>query len=37
MKVVAVPSPYVKGDEAFQKADIVMNTLQEITLEKIVD
>ncbi|MBI4086011.1 MAG: HAD family phosphatase [Candidatus Liptonbacteria bacterium] len=36
MKVIAVPSPYVKGDEAFQKADVVVDTLQEITLEKII-
>ena len=36
MKVIAVPSPYVKGDEAFQKADVVVDTLREITLEKIV-
>ncbi len=35
MKVIAVPSPYVKGDEAFQKADIVVDTLKEITLEKL--
>ncbi len=36
MKVIAVPSPYVKGDDAFQKADVVVDTLQEITLEKII-
>lgn len=36
MKVIAVPSPYVKGDDAFQKADVVVDTLHEITLEKII-
>lgn len=36
MKVIAVPSPYVKGDESFQKADVVVDTLREITLEKII-
>lgn len=36
MKVIAVPSPYVKGDIAFQKADLVFNSIQDITLEKIV-
>lgn len=36
MKVIAVPSPYVKGDKVFQKADVVVATLREITLEKIV-
>ncbi len=36
MKVVAVPSPYVKGDEAFQKADVVVDSLRDITLEKII-
>lgn len=36
MKVIAVPSPYVKGDEAFQKADVVVDTLRDITLEKII-
>ena len=36
MKVIAVPSPYVKDDDAFQKADVVVDTLQEITLEKII-
>lgn len=35
MKVIAVPSPYVRGDEAFQKADVVVDTLRDITLEKI--
>lgn len=37
MKVIAVPSPYVKGDEAFQKADLVVDTLRDITLEKIIN
>lgn len=36
MKIVAVPSPYVKGDEAFQKADVVVDTLRDINLEKII-
>jgi HAD superfamily hydrolase (TIGR01509 family) len=35
MKVVAVPSPYVMGDEAFKKADVVLDRLRQITLEKI--
>ena len=34
MKVIAVPSPYVKGNEAFQKADLIVDTLRDITLEK---
>ncbi|MBI2027967.1 MAG: HAD family phosphatase [Candidatus Levybacteria bacterium] len=36
MKVIAVPSPYVKGDETFRKADVVVDTLREITMEKII-
>jgi len=36
MKVIAVSSPYVKGDEAFQKADVVVDMLEKITLEKII-
>ena len=35
MKVVAVPSSYVKGDAAFKHADMVLPTLLDITLEKI--
>lgn len=36
MKVIAVPSPYVKGDEVFQKADVVVDNLRDITLEKVI-
>ncbi len=35
MKVIAVPSQFVKGDEAFKKADLVVDSLGNITLEKI--
>lgn len=35
MKVIAVPSPYVRGDDAFRKADVVVDTLRDITIEKI--
>ena len=37
MKVIAVSSPYVKGDEAFQKADLVVDSLRDITLKKIIN
>lgn len=36
MKVIAVPSYYVKGDLAFQKADIVFESVKEITFDKIL-
>jgi len=36
MKVIAVPSPYVRGDETFQNADVVVDSLRDITLEKII-
>lgn len=36
MKVIAVPSRYVKGDEAFQKADLLSDTLSQITLQKVL-
>lgn len=35
MKVVAVPSLYVRGHEAFKKADLVINDLSEVTVEMI--
>lgn len=36
MKIIAVPSQYVKRDEAFQKADLLLDTLSQITLQKIL-
>ena len=35
MKVIAVPNQYNKGDEAFLQADLVLDNLRDITLEKI--
>lgn len=35
MKVIAIPSQFVKGDPAFDTADVVLNSLNELTLEKI--
>lgn len=35
MKVIAIPSQFVKGDEVFGRADLVLNSLEELTLEKI--
>lgn len=35
MKVVAIPSRFVRGDEAFKKADLVLNSLKELTMERI--
>lgn len=35
MKVIAVPNQFVKGDTTFSKADLVVGSLKEITLEKI--
>ncbi len=35
MKVIAIPSQFVKGDEVFERADLVLNSLEELTLEKI--
>jgi beta-phosphoglucomutase-like phosphatase (HAD superfamily) len=35
MKVIAIPSPYVKGDEAFKQASLVVDDCNEITLEKL--
>ena len=35
MKVIAIPSQFVKGDETFSKADLVLDSLEELTLEKI--
>jgi 16S rRNA pseudouridine516 synthase len=35
MKVIAVPSPYVKGNSVFKQADIVLDNLHEITYEII--
>ena len=35
MKVIAVPSSYVKGDEIFRKADLVLESLTKITLDQI--
>ena len=35
MKVVAVPSQFVKGDEVFKKADLLIDSLENITVEKI--
>src|SRR3989344_7266114 len=35
MKVIAIPSQFVRGDIAFKKADLVLNSLKDITLEKI--
>lgn len=35
MRVVAVPNTYVKGDDAFLKADLVEDDLRGVTLEKI--
>jgi HAD superfamily hydrolase (TIGR01509 family) len=37
MKVIAVPSPYVKGDYTFQMADLVFDNLGEITFSKITE
>jgi|SRR3989344_1070731 len=35
MKVIAIPSQFVKGDKVFERADLVLNSLEELTLEKI--
>jgi len=35
MKVIAVPSQFVKGDKTFLKADLILNSLEKLTLEKI--
>lgn len=35
MKVVAVPSQFVKGDGAFKNADLVLDSLTDLTLEQI--
>lgn len=35
MKVIAIPSQFVKGDQMFERADLVLNSLEELTLEKI--
>lgn len=35
MKVVAIPSQFVKGDDTFIKADLLLDSLTELTIEKI--
>lgn len=35
MKVVAIPSQFVKGDSTFNRANLLLNSLKEATLEKI--
>ncbi|OGD96567.1 hypothetical protein A3H87_02010 [Candidatus Curtissbacteria bacterium RIFCSPLOWO2_02_FULL_42_37] len=34
-KVIAIPSQFVKGDDVFKEADLVFNSLKELTLEMI--
>ena len=36
MKVIAIPSPFVKGDKAFSKADLVLDSLENINIEKVM-
>lgn len=36
MKIVSVPSPFVKGDDVFKQANLVVGDLQDITLEKLL-
>ena len=35
MKIVAIPSQFVKGDEVFKKADLVLDSLKDITIEEL--